>query len=343
MDAKSIEIVKKIASLLESKQMSLASFPKNDIIDMFNASYLEEREKKDKEWAETMAYLKQLFSEVVENKNVDDMLEVLGTISSETCNWHEYAERKLITNRYKKKAKEVYEKSHSNSAEIKNGFQGKGVIYTVITGGYDVLQEPEVFDNDFQYICFTNNPDLKSSVWEIRMMENEEQLDDVRLARKYKVLCYEYLKEFDYSIYIDGKIKIIGDVKAYINQYSKGSAMLCFPHFVRDCAYQEALACIQFGKDSVDIISKQMEVYNEEGYPINNGLIDSACLVRSHRNEELQNALAIWWNEIKNKSRRDQLSFGYACWKAGITYDICDLFIYDNPYICKRRTWEAPY
>ena len=78
--------------------------------------------------------------------------------------------------------------------------------------------------------------------------------------------------------------------------------MLCFPHFVRDCAYEEAIACIQYKKDNAQLILDQMQQYGDEGYPPRNGMIDSACLVRSHRSEELQkgNVKAVF--EIRSTS-----------------------------------------
>ena len=198
-------------------------------------------------------------------------------------------------------------------------------------------------DSTLDYICFTDNANLKSDKWKICLVDNEEGLDNVRLARKYKILCHRFLSEYDYSVYVDGKIEIIGDMKEYINKYSMGRSLLCFPHFVRECMYEEARACLQFEKDNADIINRQVKAYKEDGYPENNGMIDSACLVRSHQDKELCIVMENWWDEVHNGSRRDQLSFGYVCWKQKYTYDLCDLFIYDNDYVCKKRTWEPPY
>ena len=47
----------------------------------------------------------------------------------------------------------------------------KIVVYTAITGSYDDIITPQVVENDFDYICFTDNPDLKSEFWDIRYME----------------------------------------------------------------------------------------------------------------------------------------------------------------------------
>ncbi|MEE1157005.1 MAG: glycosyl transferase, partial [Methanobrevibacter sp.] len=36
------------------------------------------------------------------------------------------------------------------------------VVYTAFTGAYDSLKEPEFIDDNTRYVCFTQNPDLKS-------------------------------------------------------------------------------------------------------------------------------------------------------------------------------------
>lgn len=250
---------------------------------------------------------------------------------------------KVIIDAYKEASRNAYNNYKYNSTNKKDIFHGKGVVYTVITGSYDKLNEPEYVDEDFDYICLTNNPSLTSKVWKIQIIENPNNLDNVRLARNHKILCNKYLNQYDYSIYVDGKLQIMGDLRKYIHTYSNGSAMLCFPHFVRDCAYEEAIACVQAGKDNPEIIKQQMQHYCEEGYPVHAGLVDSACLIRSHRDEKLNKVLECWWDEIRTWSRRDQLSFGYACWKNDFHYDISDLFIYENEFICKKRTWEQRY
>lgn len=241
---------------------------------------------------------------------------------------------------FRENAREIYLRYKPAAADNTRAFCGRGVVYTVITGNYDDLNEPEFVNPDFDYICFTDNRKLRSEIWKMRVIDNENHLDMTRLARRYKIMCSEYLPEYDYSIYIDGKIQIRGDLKDYIKKYSAGRPMLCFPHFLRTCAYEEAEACIAVHKDDPGIITAQMEGYREAGFPENYGMIDSACLVREHHNAALNKVLEDWWHEVREKSKRDQLSIEYACWKNNFQHDLCDLYIYQNRYICKKRKWE---
>lgn len=220
-----------------------------------------------------------------------------------------------------------------NKLEGNLPFEGRGVVYSAITGNYDNVKEPTYINPEWDYILFTNNPNIKSSVWQVRLVENEQKLDDVRLARHIKIMGHEYLPEYDYSIWVDGKLRIRENLRECIEIYRKQEPILCFSHYVNDCVYQEWESCIILQKDDPKIMERQMKRYLEEKYPAHNGMIDSGILIRDLHNERMCRVMDTWWTEVLNGSRRDQLSFNYACWKNNFMYDTTDLFIYGNKYV----------
>ncbi|MBE5879949.1 MAG: DUF616 domain-containing protein [Lachnospiraceae bacterium] len=211
-------------------------------------------------------------------------------------------------------------------------FTGKPVVYTAITGNYDNVKEPLHIMQGVDYYLFTNNPNVKSDNWKVIFIDNEEELDNVRLARKIKILGHEILESYDYSIWVDGKLQIQDDLGEYISDNEAGNAILCFNHPTHDCVYQEVELCESLQKDSSEIMQEQINRYRDEGYPQGNGMIDSACLVRDLHDKQLQETMRIWWNEVLHGSRRDQLSFNYSCWKNNQRYDTSKLDIYNNKY-----------
>ena len=212
-------------------------------------------------------------------------------------------------------------------------FLGKGVVYSAITGGYDNVKEIRYKNPNLDYILFTDNPNIKSDTWDVRMLSNPEHLDSVRLARRTKIMGHELLQEYDYSVWVDGKLEIIGDFVDYIERYRDTRPILCFNHYVDDCVYAEVATCKQLKKDDPATMDQQVQQYREEGYPSHNGLIESAILVRELHDEGLIKVMTTWWDEVLHKSFRDQLSFNYACWKNNFLYDTTDLFVYENDYV----------
>ena len=173
-----------------------------------------------------------------------------------------------------------------NEVPAKVPFEGKGVIYTAITGNYDNVKEPKYVNPDFDYILFTNNPEIKSDVWQVRLVDNEEQLDNVRLARRIKILGHEFLPEYDYSIWVDSKFEITDNLEEYMLTYRRQEPILCFMHYENDCVYKEKELCDFLKKDNSDIMEAQMERYRKEGYPAESGLVESGILVRDLKDDD---------------------------------------------------------
>lgn len=214
---------------------------------------------------------------------------------------------------------------------------GKCAVYTCITGGYDNLADPQYIDPEFDYICYTDEPEkYRSDVWDIRKIEIKDITNPILLNRYVKTHPHELLPEYDYTIYIDGKIIISGNLKEYINAYCRKSTMLCFPHPSRTNLRDEAVHVAQLGKYEFDPMMKQLDSYEDEGYTWSEPVIEGACLIRSNRDPILQKVMEDWWIEICTKTPRDQLSFGYVCWKNNFTYDISTLDVYYNGFLSNQ-------
>ncbi len=211
------------------------------------------------------------------------------------------------------------------------------VVYTAVTGDYDVVQVPNYINDNVDYICFTDNPHLKSNFWEIRMMDKDLDLDPIRKARYYKIMPHKYLSDYDYSLWIDACTQIDNDITEFINKYSHNNKIFSMKHDIRDCIYDEAEVCIEKKLDDEEIMAKQVEGYRKEGYPEHNGLIASGVIFRDHNDPKVKYVMEKWCEEVVNKSRRDQLSFNYVCWKYDLQFDVCGLFYFNNEYYLRHE------
>jgi len=225
--------------------------------------------------------------------------------------------------------------------KVFNADKEKMVVYTAITGNYDHLMDPLYVNENFDYICFTDDQSLKSDFWEIRLME-DLNLDNIKKARRYKVLPHVYLKEYNCSLWVDANFQIRDNLEDYINEYIGNSSMICFDHPYRNCIYQEAEICIAIKKDSASAINPQINKYKNENYPKEQGLISSGLLFRRHNDPDVIKLMNDWWNEIRMYSRRDQLSFNYVCWKNKFQYEMCDLFYFGNKYFIYKMHGDTP-
>ena len=218
--------------------------------------------------------------------------------------------------------------------DIKNS---KIAIYTAFTGDYDTLKEPEVIDENCDYICFTDNPNLESDTWKIIQMD-ETTLDNNRKAKQYKLLPHKYLKDYKYSFWLDGTFRIKGSIREYIYKNIKAdSPMLCVVHTERDCVYDEYDASKIIPRYPRAVMEEQINYYKKQGFPKKYGLGVMGAIFRKHNDPDVIQVMEDWWDENIRFTNQDQLSFAYVCWKNDLHPSVSLIYYWDNEYWAKDK------
>lgn len=184
-------------------------------------------------------------------------------------------------------------------------------VYSALFGVYDD-PPPITYDG----VLFTDQ-DISPEGWDVRRVDAPHE--DTRYASRF---------------YFDQSCRVMPDCEYTImhgaNNYLKSEPVKILKHadlprsidiavckHPRGSVYEETEACIRMGKDDALVINEQMARYRDEGFPESFPL--SACIIMVRRNTpRLAEFEAFWWNEVKNGSCRDQLSFDYARWKLGV-------------------------
>ena len=219
----------------------------------------------------------------------------------------------------------------------------KKVVYTCISGQYDILTDPVFINKEFDYVCFTDQP-FYSEVWQIRPIPEElNSLSQVKKQRIVKICPHRYLPEYDLSIWVDGNITIKGDMEDLIGKLRWNKSPITIPqHPIRRCIYAEANACVQLGKDSPEIALKQVKEYKEEGFPTNYGMVQSGVIFRKHNDPSCIKLMECWANELQGLKAIDQLSFNYAAWKTKVVFNYVDKYIFNSDYFrCSSKHYKV--
>lgn len=259
-----------------------------------------------------------------------DLIEKYGVSKENILSKAEY----LRATYAKKQYSLYYKRASSQMRKYKeNKFLGKMIVYTAILGKYDELKEPTFISDSIDYVCFTDNREIRSKHWNIKYVSLENETNLPLAVRRFKFFPHKYFPDNEISVWVDGKFAIQDDLREYIKAYLGESHILFFPHPERNCIYKEGEECIRSGKGNPQDIRMQLDYYKKLGYPAENGLIEGGCIVRRHREQDVQNIMELWWREINKYSQRDQLSIPYLCWKEGFRYDLSDLDINKNKYL----------
>lgn len=215
---------------------------------------------------------------------------------------------------------EKYNKIFGDWLDLKikpNIEKNKNVVYTCISGDYDILIEPEFVTEGYDYICFTDQP-FTSNIWKIRPIPSElNGLTAVKKQRNIKINTHKYLSDYEFSVWVDANTRLTGNINEFVNKNcSKEQAVLYVgKHPNRDCIYKEGNACIGLKKDTKENIEKQLNAYRKEGFPEHYGLPQTCILLRYHNEESCKKLMETWLEQVRDYSHRDQLSFNYALWK----------------------------
>lgn len=191
------------------------------------------------------------------------------------------------------------------------------VVYTAITDGYDRLTAPLPADPEISYFCFSDGKSSSVAPWTTVDVRHLEMTAKDR-NRYVKMHPHLFLPDHDLSVYVDGSIKIIGDLGSLLTSIEgRKESIFLYDHPQRNCIYEESEACAFFGHDWRWRIRRQMKGYIGLGYPRNNGLFEAGVMIRRNL-PEMRALMASWWAEYATGVKRDQLSLPYVAWRDGV-------------------------
>ncbi|GHT82969.1 hypothetical protein FACS1894137_02950 [Spirochaetia bacterium] len=200
----------------------------------------------------------------------------------------------------------------------------KVVIYQIVVGNYDTVKSafplyPEIYD------CFLfTDSDIEAKGWKIkRIPEHIKKLNNPILINRYfKMHPYEFFPEYDYSIYVDGSIQIVFDIRPMLRNVSLKTGLALHRAAYRNCTYREGSVLIRVKKGNKKFIIQQMKRYKDAGFPKKWGLFEAGIIICDLHNKKGEDILDLWWREfLSSRSLRDQISLPYVLWVNGYTID----------------------
>ena len=224
------------------------------------------------------------------------------------------------------------------------------VVYSANFGSYDSFKDLVFIEKDVDYIYFTDNPKIKSDLWQVILLDSK-LFDSREMARAFKHLPHFFLSQYNSSLWIDAQIIInkssVNHIFSFLNN---NNDFICFKHSRRNRVYQEAMACLRIGHESIYKIITQYISYRLEGFKDCEDLIESGVLARNHKKKNVSIFQEAWANEIFFKSIRDQLSFNYVASKTNFAYsffaekmsDLFTLTSHDHYGVYKNGSFKIP-
>lgn len=242
--------------------------------------------------------------------------------------------KKIFKNLKNKRASRIIKKKYYNPEQYElkdNGVDYKSAkiaVYTCIIGGYDKLQEPLIEFDNVDYYLFTDNEKIyenyKGKYKIIQIPDYLLKKGNIIANRYIKLHASDFFEKYDYSIYMDGNVRIIADIRTFVARSSLKTGIAMHIHRERNCIYQEAEVCKLLKRGNQNKIEEQMKRYKQEGFPEKFGMNEATIIVSDLKNNESSKLLNEWYLEfLQSESYRDQLAWPYILWKNN--YKISDV------------------
>jgi Protein of unknown function (DUF616) len=195
----------------------------------------------------------------------------------------------------------------------------KRAVFTALLGDYEeLINQPTAESSKVDFICFTNNSDLRSTSWKLHPVDPILPLDMVRSQRALKIRGHEILAEYDEVLYIDNSVFLRQDPAVILDAWLENHDYAVARHSVRETVIDEFDQIIALHYDDPNRVNEQLlhyvELFPEVLFerPYWNGM-------SARRNTpEVAAMMSTWFDHVLRYSRRDQLSANVAFSLSGL-------------------------
>ena len=193
------------------------------------------------------------------------------------------------------------------------------LVYTALFGRYEPLAaqiakpEPGV-----DYICFTDDPELKSDFWEIKIMNQLVPGDSTRSARWPKIAGPLNVANYDRTLWIDNRIQLKERATELIPWLLGGRQIGMFTHCHRKTVLDEFHA-VRHGR--FDNAARIRETCNAIKRLRPETLAEApmwTAIIARRSTPLIAESMQTWLAMVLRYSRRDQLSVNFSLGWHGI-------------------------
>lgn len=216
----------------------------------------------------------------------------------------------------------------------------KIALYTVLTGGYDILQPiHKSFNSGVDCFVVTDNPTNIADGWKQILIDPSDDPHRQQRALKLDFTLIPDLDKYDTVIYIDANITIHKPIQELMRLYRGG--ILTKQHPKRNCVYDEGWACIDLKKADREAVLRQLSDYMARGIRPETGMYQTGMMVRD-RSDQVIEFCKEWLRELEQHTHRDQLSIIPARDHTGITIQTISIQAFNrifkiNPHVVKKK------
>lgn len=185
---------------------------------------------------------------------------------------------------------------------------GTRAVYTALFGDYETLNDQQDTAPGIDFLCFTDNPELRSERWRIVVVKPAFPLDPHRSQRRLKILGDRELRSYDQTLYIDNAVSLHGDVNQLFDLLLADADMGMLRHSFRTTLVDEFAAVWREGLDDHHRLMEQWDHYAANYPEVLEGPTLWGGMIARQTDASVDDLCTTWYEHVLRYSRRDQLS-----------------------------------
>jgi len=208
-------------------------------------------------------------------------------------------------------------------------------LISALYGGYDNLKDPVEQNGDVEYICITDNPNLRSDVWQM-VYWPKPQMTPFLAAKAPKMHPAMYCNA-PRSVWVDMSVQILSPDFAVEAAECARDGFATWPHPWNPNLDAEASESVQQFRYQQQLLPAQIRRFYTEGVPRDASVRHTAVVARAHN--AVTEMVGFRWAAEYDWSMADQIGFVYAMWRVGApSYDLP----MDQAFLMGFRTPSRP-
>lgn len=189
--------------------------------------------------------------------------------------------------------------------------------YSALIGDYDL--PPNVIEPDprIQYVLFADQLTAAPAPWTLVKVEN--YFRDRKITSGFLKSNPEMLFGHDARVvWLDGNARDIRIDRNRIDCWLAAAPVAVFRHRIRSTVADELVEVLRTGIEDDISSARLMAQMRADGFADDRGLSAAMLLIRDLADHRVRRADRQWWEAILSGARRDQISFDFALWSAGL-------------------------
>ena len=225
-----------------------------------------------------------------------------------------------------------------------SGPPSRMVVYTALLGGGQFLrEEPLAAESTADFLCFTDDPGLRSRTWQVLPVEPRLPTDLVRSERYLKIAGHPALAGYDRSLWVDSSVELRALPESFVDDWLEQADVAAPVHTFHRSVLAEAEDSIDLGKDDHLRVFEQLAHYVQSSPTAVEANPHWTALLARRRTAEVEAAMTTWWEHVLRFSRRDQLSFSVVMAASGLRVNSVPLGNLRSPLHRWPDGWECRF